>query len=207
MFCRSCEQTLSKDESDFSARLMSDEALFSSRLVYEDWLLRFAAGLMLRTIVDHEALGTKPHRRELERAKTALRDFLRRDVPTGYSLLRVGVGIQDLDRAIRTGIRNLYEQGLTAGCSWGVNDQGEGRFLAVYAQIPFHVFWMPIVPKRVKKTEWQNVKIHRSGVFDANDTQVCPPVYHQMIEAALMEVEPMYREANRRAVAWVDEAS
>ncbi len=199
MFCRKCEQLLGKDEKLFNENALSDAALFSSQLRYDGWMLRFAAGLLLRTMIDNRALHETPQRKELERAERSLAKFLLKGAPTGYALLRISVGIQDPERLTSTRMRTPYEQALTAGTTWGVRTHPTGQFLAVFAQIPFHVFWMPVVPKRVKESEWQNVKIRRRGVFDANQPQVCPVEYHRTIDFLLAETEPLFRESARRA--------
>ena len=201
MFCHPCEHLLAKDESTFRNRVMSEGSLSSPVVQYQDWLLRFAAGLLFRTIIDNRLEDSRNHSGPLERAEESLRDFMVSGTHTGHSVLHIGLGVQFPSRIVPASKRTVYEQFLASGCSWGIKRPGQGKTLAVYAHLPAHMFWMPVAPKRVRASEWQNVKIHRKGLLDTEQSQMCPPEFYGTLDSVIRELLPSSERAGWNVTA------
>ena len=158
MFCRACEQLLSHDEQSFSRYAFGvPYALADEAIAYDEWLLRFATSVMLRVCVanlyfsgddDTVAPLSARHRTLLEGACRDFREYLLgvSDWPGKLRPLRVSVGLTEVphDRVMRS----LWDFYMTRGFDSSIvvgND-----LLAIYAHVPFHVFWTGVAPKKVR---------------------------------------------------------
>ena len=190
MFCHQCEQLLSQDEQAFSRHAFGNAyALSSEAIAYEEWLLRFACGLMLRVCVANlhfagdDKYIVKPlsarERRLLEGACEDFRKYLLggSDWPGKLQPLRVGVGAMRIPRDGR--IRSAWDLYMTRGFDHDIVI-GD-NVLAVYAHLPFHVFWTGVAPKRVRANDWKSCRIRKSGVLDPNVQQHAPSVFWEYV--------------------------
>ena len=208
MLCSACEQALGRDEQRFQSRLLTDDYLFSGTpVVYEEWMLRFVAGLMFKVIVEHQDHLGLAQPRALSPAREALREYLRGHSPTTrYPLLHACVGLEDAGRFVRAGGRlNQYEHYMTGAVDHTVVAASNHRSLvAVYAHIPYHVFWMPVVPRRVRADEWTNTRLHMNGVLDPQRRQRCGSEFWAFITTRLEDLRAVFEEADRRSDDFVD---
>ena len=199
MFCRACEQLLSRDEQAFSRYVFGYAyALSSEAIAYEEWLLRFACGLMLRVCVANlyfsgddkyvvEPLSAR-HRRLLEGACEDFRNYLLGDSdwPGKLQPLRISVGLTEIPRD--GVIRSLWDFYMTRGFDSGIVT-GD-IVLAVYAHLPFHVFWAGVAPKKVRASDWKNCRITKRGVLDPNTRQYAPDAFWEYMDWRLRVMAP-----------------
>ena len=145
MFCRRCEQLLNRDETEFSKRAFGDTYFASAGPVaYEEWMLRFAVGLMLRVCITNlyfrqprdvrKPLATHD-RRSVERAMEEFRRYLNGETrwPGTLAPMRISVGLRTIPRDPL--IKNVWDHYMTRGVDEALV-LGEG-LVAVYAHIPF----------------------------------------------------------------------
>ncbi len=71
--------------------------------------------------------------------------------------------------------------------------------LAVYAHLPFHVFWTGVAPKRVRANDWKNCRIRKSGVLDPNVQQHAPSVFWEYVDWRLRVGVPGFAAAQQAA--------
>ncbi len=204
MFCGDCEQLLARDENAFNQHAFGDSwlrATDESPIHYEEWMLRFACGLMLRAGIAHlldesPLFDTPPHyTRLVESACNDLRSYLlgQAEWPGKLHPIRLSVGFE---RIPSDGHRTQWSQQMTAGVDT-TTVQGS-NFLAIYVQIPFHVFWLPIMPKRVREQEWTNCRIKKRGVFKLE--QRAHTEFWEFLAHRFKVTRPAYEQA-RRSVA------
>ena len=196
MFCRPCEQLLSRDEDAFSRHLFGYEyELNSEPIGYEEWLLRFASGLMLRVCVVNlyftrdddrgvvEPL-TRRCRRLLEGAYEDFRSYLTGDSawPGKLQPLQISVGFRTIPRDGE--IKSAWDFYMARGVDSGIVLGDE--MLAVYAHLPFHVFWTGVDPKKVRSGDWRNCRIKKRGTLDPQARQRAPEQFWGYIDWRLM---------------------
>ena len=213
MFCRPCEQLLSKDEAQFSRRAFGDSYFLASKPVpYEEWMLRFAVGLMLRVCAAELNFADplfvarpleKRELRELERACDDFRRYLRGDTrwPGKLAPLRLSFGFTSIpaDRVIR----NPLDQYMTRGVDYTLVI--DGGILAVYAHIPFHVFWTQIFPKTVKESDWPNSRIRKRGLIDMYRRQSAPDYFWEFLEERVGITMDTFADSLQKTIAWQDQ--
>lgn len=206
MFCRKCAQVLNRDETEFSKRAFGDSYFMSAGPVpYEEWMLRFAVGLMLRVCVANLHFRQPEHvreplaaneRRSVERAMEEFRRYLTCETlwPGKLAPMRISVGLT----AIPTGplIRNVWDHYMTRSVD-GALVLGDG-IVAVYAHIPFHVFWTQIKPGKVRQRDSLNCRIRKRGTIDFNLTQRPSEHFWEFLQSRLTEVRPTFEEALER---------
>ena len=199
MFCRACEQLLSRDEQAFSRHAFGDSyALTGEAVAYEEWLLRFACGLMLRVCVanlyfsgghnDIVAPLSARYRHLLEGACEDFRHYLLSgsDWPAKLQPLRVSVGLTEIPRD--RVIRSLWDFYMTRGFDSDIVIGDD--VLAVYAHLPFHVFWTGVAPKKVRASDWRNCRIRKRGVLDPNIRQYAPDAFWEYLDWRLQVMAP-----------------
>ena len=206
MFCRACERLLSQDEQAFSRHAFGNAyALSSEAIAYGEWLLRFACGLMLRVCVANlhfsgdDKYIVKPlsarERRLLEGAGEDFRNYLLggSDWPGKLQPLRVGVGATQIphDGMIRSAWDAYMTRGFDSGIVIGDN------VLAVYAHLPFHVFWTGVAPKRVRASDWKGCRIRKFGVLNPNVRQYASNVFWEYVDWRLRVTAPGFAAAQQ----------
>ena len=208
MFCRSCEQLLGRDEAAFSKRAFGKSYLSSSTKVpYEEWMLRFAVGLMLRVCVTElhfadPAKSVRPLTQREERAVgNACQDF--RGYLQGSSVwpgklapLRLNFGFRSFpaDGVIRSHLDYYMTRGIDATLAIG------DGLLAVYAHIPFHVFWTQIYPKTVKESEWRNCRIRKNGFIDMYREQGAPDYFWEFLQSRMEVTKDTFATTLERTI-------
>ncbi|MYC34859.1 MAG: hypothetical protein F4X64_17015 [Chloroflexi bacterium] len=213
MFCRSCEQLLSKDEAMFSRQAFGKSYFSASKPVpYEEWMLRFAVGLMLRVCAAElhfadPSLVARPlktrERREFDRACDDFRYYLRGDAiwPGKLAPLRLSFGLRSVpaDRIIR----NPVDQYMTRGVDYTLAI--DGGILAVYAHIPSHVFWTQISPKTVKESDWPNSRIRKKGLIDMYRKQSAPDYFWEFLEERVSITMETFSDSLQKTIAWQEQ--
>ena len=212
MFCSDCEQLLGRDETEFSRRAFGDSYLLSSeRVPYGEWMLRFAVGLMLRVCsfelyFSDPALSVRPltqrETRAIGNACEDFRQYLQGSTvwPGKFMPLRLSFDFTSLpaDRVIRSHLDHYMARGVDSTLAIG------GGQLAVYAHIPFHVFWTQVIPKGVKENEWRNCRIRKSGFIDPSQDQHAPAYFWEFLESRLEVTEDTFSTALKRTVEFVE---
>ena len=206
MFCRECEHVLNRDETTFSKLAFSERYFLSAGPVpYEEWMLRFAVGLMLRVCVADmyfrrpedvkEPLATH-ERRSVERAISEFRRYLNRETkwPGKLAPMRISVGFRSIPTEPLIG--NVWDHYMTRAVD-GTLVVGRG-IVAVYAHIPFHVFWSQITPGKVRQSDWVNCRIRKRGTIDLSLTQRPSEHFVEFLDSRLLEVRPAFEEALQR---------
>ena len=187
MMCLPCEHIIGQSEDSFRRYMYDQKYLPQYPESYDRWLSQFAAGLLFRT-----ALFTPFRSPALERSKETLRRYILDEDPLGkYSLLHIRVPFDtEVLRKIRNSIdagesveRTPYDLYMTAGL-----DTSVALMIQDTSFLAFHVFWMPVVPSRIRVGEWRNVKIRKRGVFRLDIPQEYPDYYHDFIERRLLEI-------------------
>lgn len=187
MFCRTCEQILSKDEGLFAEHAFfprHDEGAWSG-FDYEEWLLRFAVGVALRVAFGHfdETRTPKPgpgSRILRDRAVPAWRAFLLGEAAHSgdydfHLILTDYVTKADVPLAER--IQFYLMRGVDQTYVWSRSGTA-----ALFALIPGFVFWVPLAPR--KQTGWHGTRIHRAGRIESQSQALGAPVFDFMNERA-----------------------
>ena len=141
-------------------------------------MLRFAIDLMLRVcvanlyFVDQENIAyplSKHERRSPERACEDFRHYLSGATiwPGKFFPMRLSVGSRFIPS--EPVIWAVWDHYLTRGVD-GVIVIGDGT-VAVYAHLPFHVFWTQVLPRKVKDSDWPDCRIRKRGAIDPSLTQ------------------------------------
>ena len=194
LMCLACEHIIGRSEDKFRRYMYDSDAFPQYPESYGPWLSLFAAGLLFRT-----TLYTSFQNPALERAKFTLRDYILEEGTLGqFSLLHLRMSdfsvahLRNMKALIDEGgevRREPYEMYMTASLDWRVVHRPEDNsFLALYVHIPFHSFWMPIAPSRVRGAEWRNVKIKGKGKFVLDEPQAFPAYYHDFIQRRVLEI-------------------
>jgi hypothetical protein len=110
--------------------------------------------------------------------------------------MRISVGL----RAIPTDplITDVWDRYMTRGVD-GTLVLGDG-VVAVYAHIPFHVFWTQITPGKVRQSDWLNCRIRKRGKIDLSLTQRPSELFWEFLQSRLSEVQPTFEEALERTI-------
>lgn len=164
LFCRDCEQILSRDEKSFAEQVFiprHTQAEVWRGFEYDEWLSRFHAGLMLRA-----ALREAPDwaTRKLQRAVIPeLRKFLagRTTWPRPYEMHLVFMDYLPYDQLPTETSKNIQWY-VMRGADMTVATS-KARGLMLYASIPGFQFWMPVLP--VRQPDWNGTRVRHRGSF------------------------------------------
>ncbi len=211
MFCSNCEQLLGRDEAEFRKRAFGNSYLYSSeKIPYGEWMLRFAVGLMLRVCIVElnfidPAISARPltqrEKHAIDNACEDFRQYLQGSTvwPGKLAPVRLNFGFTSLpgDGVIRSHLDQYMTRGVDATLAIG------DGLLAVYAHIPFHVFWTQIYPKKVKESEWRNGRIRKRGFIDPFQDQSAPDYFGEFLESRLEVSKATFSATLKRTVEFV----